>query len=771
MSNKKKMVIMLGSILLMIFLTYQIGYSEENKKEKPDNQEEEVTHSTFQFKGNDFTQPEQEMEKDLPVKEIPEEYDLATENEKLQLYVSPQTLNIMIKNKQTGYVWSSVPDESVLKDTRLNDEWAATVTSPVVVQYFNKDDMLKSGSYVSLKGAVEHLEKTKDGFRADFKLEELEVDMSIEVVLEEDSLVVHMPDETFKENGEQKIASVQLFPFLGAVKKEDIPGYMFIPDGSGALIRYQAEHPLYDSPYIGKIYGKDEAVESKGDWEVKPQSISVPVFGMVHGVKKNGFIGIVEKGKFNSEIVAYPSGVNTDFNWLSPRFIVRYPYFQPTSKSMGGINTFQKERLHEDKEIRYVFLSEKDSDYVGMAKTYREYLENNEQIKVSENKNSDEDVPVRVEFLGGEMEPGLIGNKLVSMTTFDQAQMIIDDLEKSGVDKMTAVYRGWSKGGLTGGNPAKFPVEDKLGGGEGIEELKEHLEKKGIPLYLYTNYTKAYGDQDNFDVQVDGVRRISNRILEHSFSNNLVDEKFSDLKINYMNPDKALEIASEDMKQFEKLGIEGVSIEDTGSILYSDHHSKSRLSREESASKYAELADTFSKSVDRVAFYQPNDYLFKYSDEIFSIPMSSSRYAYETDSVPFLQIVMHGSIDYYTTFSNYHADPKKQLLRMIEYGAYPSFYLTHEPSWKLQNTPSKDLFTSSYEDWSEDVVSQYKLVNKALKKVQNASIEDRKVIELGVVEVTYSNDVKIIVNYNTKEMEVNDHKIGALDFKLIEGGD
>ncbi|WP_221566815.1 DUF5696 domain-containing protein [Alkalihalobacillus sp. TS-13] len=770
MSNKKKMVIMLGSILLMIFITYQIGYSEENKKQ-PDKQGEEVTHSTFQFKGNDFTQPEKEMEMDLPVKDIPEGYELAAENENLELYVSPQTLNIMLKNKRTGYVWSSVPDDSALEDTQLNDEWAATVTSPVVVQYFNKDEMLKSGSYVSLKSAVEHLEKTKEGFRADFKLEELEVNMSIEVVLEEDSLVVRMPDEAFKENGEQKIASVQLFPFLGAVKKEEIPGYMFIPDGSGALIRYQADHPQYDSPYIGKIYGKDEAVETEGDWEVKPQSISVPVFGMVHGVKKNGFIGIIEKGKFNSEIVAYPSGVNTDFNWLSPRFIVRYPYFQPTSKSMGGINTFQKKRLHEDKEIRYVFLSEKDSDYVGMAKTYRAYLEKNEQIKVPENKNSDEDVPVRVEFLGGEMEPGLIGKKLVSMTTFDQAKMIIDDLMKSGVDKMTAVYRGWNKGGMTGGNPAKFPVEDKLGGGEGLEELKEHLEMKGIPLYLYTNYTKAYGDQDNYDVQVDGVRRISNRILEYSFSNNLVDEKFSDLKINYMNPEKALEIASEDIKHFEKLGIEGVSIEDTGSILYSNHYSKSRLSREESASKYAELANTLSGSLERVSFYQPNDYLFKYSDEILSIPMSSSRFVYETDSVPFLQIVMHGLIDYYTTFSNYHADPKKQLLRMIEYGAYPSFYLTHEPSWKLQNTPSKDLFTSSYEDWSEDVVSQYKLVNKALKKVQSAAIEDRKVIELGVVEVTYSNHVKIIVNYNTKEMEVNDHKIGALDFKLIEGGD
>ncbi|WP_408007666.1 DUF5696 domain-containing protein [Pseudalkalibacillus sp. A8] len=771
MSNKKKMVILLGSIILMILITYQIGYSEETKKNKVDIKNEEVTHSTFQFKGNEFTQPEKEKEIDLPNKEIPEGYALAAQNERLELYVSQQTLNIMIKNKRTGYVWSSVPDEAALEDTRLNNEWAATVMSPIVVQYFNKDKMLKSGSYVSLKGSVGRFEHTKDGFEADFNLETVNVDMSIEVVLEDDSVVVRMPDEAFKENGEQKIASVQLFPFLGAVKKEDIPGYMFIPDGSGALIRYQDEHPLYDSPFIGKIYGKDEAVESHGDLEVKPQPISIPVFGMVHGVQKNGFLGIIEKGQFNSEIVAYPSGVNTDFNWLSPRFIVRYPYFQPTSKSMGGINTFQKKRLHEDKEIRYVFLSENESDYVGMAKTYRNYLDKNDQIKVQGSKDQKGDVPVRIEFLGGEMEPGLIGQNLVSMTTFDQAKRIIDDLTRSGVKEMTAVFRGWNKGGLTGGNPVKFPVEDDLGGEKKLEELKSHLDKKGIPLHLYTNYTKAYGDQDNFDVEVDGVRRISNRILEYSFSNNLVDEKFSDLKINYMNPEKALEIVKEDIKHFDKLGINAISIDDTGSILFSDHHSESRLSRGESASKYKELADTLSDQLKRLSFYQPNDYLFKYSDEIFSIPMTSSRYVYETDTVPFLQIVMHGYINYYTTFSNYHADPKKQLLRMIEYGAYPSFYLTHESSWKLQNTPSKDLFTSSYEDWSEDVVSQYKMVNEALKKVQNATIENRKVIGLGVVEVTYSNDVKIIVNYNTKKMKADDHQIEALDFKLIEGGE
>ena len=36
-----------------------------------------------------------------------------------------------------------------------------------------------------------------------------------------------------------KIADIYVMPFLGATHLADTPGYMFIPDGTGALIRYK----------------------------------------------------------------------------------------------------------------------------------------------------------------------------------------------------------------------------------------------------------------------------------------------------------------------------------------------------------------------------------------------------------------------------------------------------------------------------------------------------------------------------------------------------
>jgi len=47
---------------------------------------------------------------------------------------------------------------------------------------------------------------------------------------------------------------------------------------------------------------------------------------------------------------------------------------------------------------------------------------------------------------------------------------------------------------------------------------------------------------------------------------------------------------------------------------------------------------------------------------------------------------------------------------------------------------------------SSKVINNY--INEALKHVLNESIINREIIDLGVVLVTYSNGVKIVINYS-----------------------
>lgn len=298
-------------------------------------------------------------------------------------------------------------------------------------------------------------------------------------------------------------------------------------------------------------------------------------------------------------------------------------------------------------------------------------------------------------------------------------------------------------------------------------ELEQYLESEGIPLYLYSDYTRAYGDQDNFKVGEDAVRRPSNEIFEILNEVWYMNEKLWDLlNIKFVQPGKALKIAEEDAERLQDMGIGGVAIANTGVKLFSDYHANHTYTRAETAAMYGKLTETLKNRLGSVAFYEPNDYMWKYADRLFHIPMRSTQFMYSTDTVPFLQIVLHGYVEYYAPHANFNANPREDMLRMIEYGAYPSFYLTHEPSWKLKETPSISLFTSKFDDWKDRIAETYELANRALASVQDAEIVDRTVPEYGVVEVKYSNGVTILVNYTSKDVTYGGLTAKAQDFAV-----
>ncbi|HET7615450.1 MAG TPA: DUF5696 domain-containing protein [Bacillales bacterium] len=772
MFRKRKIfaVIAVTGLLATGVFQFAAGEDDNHTNPSPDEKMPAMTNTEKRtlYNANRFTQPEVETNADLPIRAIPDAYTLAASSDQLELYVNRKNASILVKNKKSGYVWGSVPKDKVLQNAKLNDQWLAKVHSPLLIGYFNEEAMLNEGSFGTLGGRVKNFQRIDGGFAASIRFEKIDLDVTMKVTVDDRSLVVQIPDDEIREGKTFKLASLQPYPFLGSVLKAETPGYMFVPDGSGALIRFREKHPNYGVPFDRKIYGSDASIDSQVEPETGMQPMAVPVFGVVHGVGKNAFLGVVENGKYNAEIEAFPSGVHTAINWISTKFIVRNAYFQPTSKNMGGINTFQKKRISSDHQIRYFFLDGDEADYTGMAKRYRDYLIQKGALSKQSNQDSST-IPLRVEFLGAEMTPALLGVDTVTMTTFEDAGKIVEDLLDSGIQQMKVVYRGWGEGGLTGNNPKKFPVSEKLGGSEGLESFQHLLRKHRIPLYLYTDYMTAYQDTDHFSIKRDAIRKMSNEILKGSFDRKFIENPFEHLTFYFLNPGKAKAIAAKDVERLAELDVKGMAIAGISNRLFSDHHPERTYSRLEAAETYEQLAKHASDRLGSVAMYEPNDYLVPETDAIFDIPMSSSHYMYETDTVPFLQIVYHGFVDYFADFSNFHANPHEKLLRMIEYGAYPSFYLTKEPSWKLQDTPSSRLFTSQYDNWKDEILLEYRKANQALRHVQNAMIEDRSVPAWGVVKVTYSNGYSVVVNYTGEEVKVNGETIKANGFKVIGG--
>jgi len=179
---------------------------------------------------------------------------------------------------------------------------------------------------------------------------------------------------------------------------------------------------------------------------------------------------------------------------------------------------------------------------------------------------------------------------------------------------------------------------------------------------------------------------------------------------------------------------------DVGRLLYSDHTRNGFVSREENRDMIVDVLNAG-------AFSTPNQFLWHNTTAFYDIPMVSSQFLFQTDTVPFLQMVLRGSMEFYAPYTNIGAFSRSSLLKMIEFGANPSFVLTASESITLAETPLEDFFTTYYRDWLPSILDMYAELNAALSQVRGQEIIDHIALDYGVAVTVYANGVHIFVNY------------------------
>jgi hypothetical protein len=210
-----------------------------------------------------------------------------------------------------------------------------------------------------------------------------------------------------------------------ATADESNAGYIFVPDGQGALINFNNKKTnvtIYEEP----VYGKDEALPN--DFETtRKEQIYIPVVGMK---KDNGaFIATATSGEADSYIKATVSGQETAFNTVS--FKAVYRAVENLSVLNGSLGTAglvlygaQNPVDCESFKVEYSFISEENPDYNSMAKLYKEKLVSSGELSVKKDTNS-----LYVDIYGGVLkDKSFIGfpyTGIESLTTFNQAQELI----------------------------------------------------------------------------------------------------------------------------------------------------------------------------------------------------------------------------------------------------------------------------------------------------------------------------------------------------------
>lgn len=745
--KKSRFIAFVAMILCVALIPIQAKEKETAVFTTPDTSFVEVTSSRH-------TQPDSTAvaEKKMST----DGFEKKLENDALEVWFRESSASIRIVVKSTGYIWGSLTED---KGVGLNTGWSAFANSLCTIEYYNKD-YADARISLSNSGIKADYKWTKNQLHCSFNATKLGISLAFTMTLDKDSLAFAVDEGSLAESGSNVIKSLYFVPFLGSTYKDEINGYMFVPDGCGALIRYNKSTD-YVTGFNERVYGLDAGIDQLGvendlqanrtnDYMVETQNVTMPVYGLVHGAHQNALFTVIEGGQEYSSVVASVAGVTTNYNWVTARFDYRQMYTQAVADSGSGFSRPQVEPNSVNPAIRIYFLSNENADYSGMARLYREKLINQGMLT---EKNDSSNIPMRLEVVASEVKDGFLWKSVEKLTSSSEASGFVDELQTLGIDNITMVMRGWQNGGLDGADYSTLKAESKTGGMKGLTTLRDKISGLGGKFYLYVNPVTANEDQISLASKA-AVTKSDSYMKIVSSNKTLMYPTQYFIKIGCMT-----DFIN---KAHQKLGGFSLSIDKLGAQLYADYSKNQVYSRTDSESQItALLANAGDKPI---AMYSPNQYCWKYTNEIFDIPMDNSQYLYETDTVPFLQMVLKGYIDYYAPFSNQGFYSQNSVLKMIEYATYPSFITMNADNYQLSGTPLTDYFSLNFEDWKGTMESVYKTVNGALSQVTGQSIVSHQVIESGVVKISYSGGTAIYVNYNSAPVLTDGIEIPAVGY-------
>lgn len=685
--------------------------------------------------------------------EIPASYQMAAENDQFQLYVDSTTLAFKLLDKSSHYLWHSGIDETIEGD-RLNASWRAFAQSGISIEYLDQKAINKRVSIANTNHTLE-VTPIEGGVSAQVTFDDYGITIGVILQLEANGVRVEVPSATIQEgNPDFRLGRVYVYPFLGATRGGSVPGYMFVPDGIGSLIRF-AESTKARNMLYARYYGPDLgilAVMPYDGYVVPPYPAFFPVFGMVHGEKENAFISVVEKGAAYGEVQAHPAGIITNFNFIYNAFIYNETYFQATNRSGAGVTTVQRQTNAFDIVLHYRFLTGEAADYVGMAHSYQRYLL--DKGLLHRNDDSNPNIGIRLEFLGGDKEEVLFWDRFIPMTTIAQMREILDGLQLPNPE---VIYYGWQPFGATTMPPTWLALEGGLGSLSDLNTLAGEITAEGGHFSLYLEPQVALWGESGYSPRNDLAMAITNVVLEgysrhynHYFTFDALQERYTAL-----SRDVAAQLDA------------GLALDSIGSTLYSDFRRGSPLNREAAIAAYQTLLD---ESPLRLGFYRPNDYLLGLAQAYYDMPLGDNGYIYTSEPAPFLPIVLAGYMPYYGPVLNFSSNRQEDLLRQVEYGIYPSYFLTYEATANMLNTRSSWIYTSSYAQWGDEIRQTYEWLNALLAPVRGQEIVAHVQLTAGVFATTYADGQQIIVNYNNQPFTLNGMTIEAKNALLLENG-
>lgn len=653
------------------------------------------------------------------------------------LSVDTKTLNLSIE--RGGRTWYSGKRYS--EEDGLNTTWVNKLTDAVTIGYRIMSTGNPREQSISMLNASVTFKEREDGFNAKIRCRRIDVTFTLEVRIKGNTLQVRVPYDSIEEGDTEnyKLEYLTVYPFFDS-SYSLVDGEILLPDGSGAVIDLSTPTSAKQS-YSARVYGDDYGISARKMTVNSPEIASMPVFALMYN--DGGTMFTADSGSEYCTINASVSSITTNYNFAYFNWIYREPYvkyYESTGTAGNSYEAFQEEKNEFDL-VQTMTLFEDDCTISDVANAYREKVE-------FKNTAAETSAGLRLQFLMAENKNGMFGKEVLTMTRTKYAESVAEKVSEYCNNLKISVL-GYTKGGLNNSYPDHFPLDSGPGGNKGYKNLSAKLSELGAELSFVTDYAKAYSGAS-----------ISEKKLSLNISNQFIvlddSRAGSDAKFNLVNPQDAADMLSDELKDIKKYNA-GVDYSSVCSLLYSGYKNKD-FDRADTARIYKEAVASTGIKANMI---KPNSYMWSVCDSYLDIPISSSGFMIETESVPFLQMVVSGKMQTYCTAINLNYTGEELVLRLIDYNVYPSFLLTEKDSLELYGTNSSGIFTSSYSIWKDMVKSIYNDINGVLSQVAGCSMTNRFKTENGLYVTEYSNGKCVVVNYGSTEAEYGGQTIAA----------
>lgn len=671
----------------------------------------------------------------------------------IELYVDKNTNSFCIIDSGKKQLWSALPllDSLSQNESLVSDPSMATlrIIGGTDVYYLNtQDNSLGFGkaSYAPIENGVEFsfdiFADEETAKKTSLSTSDIAFNLKLDVTLADGNMNIQCKYSNISKNPNAYIENIELLNYFGAYNDSAESDYLFVPDGCGAIIRTSVYDESFEKLSFA-VYGKDPSCKKEYSG-----SALVPAFGIKHG--ECAFVSLIRKGDTVAEIHADKASGLSDYNRVYSSFDITPSSYENETLMISKSSSVQEISLC------YRFLYDRNATYSGLASACREQLIR-DAILSSQSVNETTYLPFFLTLTGAVRKDFGPFRVLSRLTTFEQAQDMLIRMKSKGINNVALRYTGVFGGGTDSNDAARLRLLTRLGGTSKLSELFNYISGQKMSLYLDVDVlSSASGFSGN------AALNINKQLAQYNASNRLVEyleSKPASRELRKIG--KLAKVINSVLTDTKYYDFSGFCINDAGSVLYSDFSYNGML-RDSAANEIRSAISPLSTSRPTMAV-KGNIYMLKNIDSVVNVPLDttvSASGAYLP--VPFIQLILHGAVDYASEPINIQANSNEIMLHCIEFGACPHYEWNYDSS---TDEAESDIYY--YDNSINSAAEFYEKADDALNDLRSARMTDHYEVQDGVFCTEYDTGAKIYVNYTDSECSVMGAVVEARSFLRI----